>query len=249
MSKIMPRPNQLGFCPHVNFLLGHMSTCQLYKRFQSLLLHSEWYNSSKINKHVSNSLSDQNRSNTKISRKTSRTFITETLTVSRTTQFIRIISIFINTKLNSANYCANQSKLSRTLRDSSRTFITEFVPSQFKHIVRSRRVWRREEEELKQASNQWRRRRGYRFIFGFQPTRKTLKDLCSNLQINSGIHQNLFVLSLQEAQRSSTNTNKRWIEEELRKIRKTLKRSPKRCESSKIHRLFLETRLEIIINK
>jgi hypothetical protein len=136
----MPRPNQLGFCPCVNFLLGHISTCQLYKEPQSLL---NPLNTRQLNKHISDFLSDHQRSNTKILRKVSRTFITETLTVSK---IFKVPQIHINTKLNSTIHCANRSNLSRTLRDSSRTFIIEFVPSQFKHQSAITKGLRRGEE-------------------------------------------------------------------------------------------------------
>ena len=123
--------------------IGPVIHLAAYKRLQSLPCHSDFYNSTNTFQILSLIIKDQTP---KFSEKFSRTFITETLTVSK---IFEIHQIHINTKLNSTNYCANQSKLTRTLRDSSRTFIIEFVPSQFKHIVRSRRVLRREEEELK----------------------------------------------------------------------------------------------------
>ena len=129
-----------GICPHVSYIRGSNHCYSIQNR----TTHQKSTNTFPI---LSLIKTDQTP---KFPEKTSRTFITETLTVSRTTQFIRIISIFINTKLNSTNYCANQLELTRTLRDSSRTFIIEFVPSQFKHKVRSRRILRWEEEKLKQ---------------------------------------------------------------------------------------------------
>ena len=172
-------------------------------------------NTRQLNKHISDFLSDHQRSNTKILRKVSRTFITETLTVSK---IFKVPQIHINTKLNSTIHCANRSNLSRTLRDSSRTFIIEFVPSQFKHEVRSRRILRREEEWQKQLWISEEEEEDYRFIFGSRTYQKLQQGSFVRIsKKNQVIFEKTSSFSsqkLDEAQQTEINGE---VEEELRK--------------------------------
>jgi hypothetical protein len=137
----MPRPNQLGFCPCVNFLLGHISTCQLYKEPQSLL---NPLNTRQLNKHISDFLSDHQRSNTKILRKVSRTFITETLTVSK---IFKVPQIHINTKLKfnnslgkSIESVTNSQRFIKNLHHRVRTFAIQAPKCDHEGFEARRRV-------------------------------------------------------------------------------------------------------------